>query len=514
MGETQITLNRPPFQEANKWENLCLPADHANNKLDRWHQKNSDSYGTPWAPLTGAPATNSLIGTVSQIIVNSGTSIQLHHTTAWGTFASDNILGNGSELNWALDTANKKFSFDFFLDNDQEEDTPIVINDDGGAAFWTAGGGHTLTDDSGVKAKGTDSLKVVTAGPIQFTIWHTYGGGQDWSAKKFLGIYFYGNNSGHIFRIQLRSTAGNYKTYDITDNFSGWQRSVFSLLAGSETGTLDLSSVTYIQIQNVSATTAVTNYIDRSVVDVGQWVQVEVYVPDTLATGSGKVMLYSWDSSAYQNFGNWDAEDEASYLTSPSNLYYLDGTLASEIDSGGGNNTSQYGKAARGATPTKVAGNAAAMTFSSNYGCQQRIGFAIKMPPDDGQDSSSAGISQCKLKLEVYYDNDGDTTYEFEDSTNQYYGLQNIDEQYIVLFKDDVTGLVDFLELKAGLSINALTVKANHNNEISEVVIGISGSDNTKEIFWGQSDENPATETGSIPDVITNISTLVLGGGY
>jgi len=46
------------------------------------------------------------------------------------------------------------------------------------------------------------------------------------------------------------------------------------------------------------------------------------------------------------------------------------------------------------------------ITYSSYYGCQKRIGFAIKMPPDDGQDSSTYGISQCKLKLEVYYEGD------------------------------------------------------------------------------------------------------------
>ncbi len=530
LGESQITLTRPPFETTNKWENLCLPADHATNKLVGFHQKNADASGHPW--VSALSAYGHIDGKMGMTIVNSGTTVLLHLLNQYAT-AETALPSSGypSQSGWSLDTANKKFAFEFFLDNDQEEESAVVIADDTQTSFWTYSGegagtiAWTLTDDTDVKEKGANSLKIVSGAgsSASGSLNHTYGSDQDWSGKDFFCYYWYGANTGATFRFILFGSSGhtgaNAAVYPLTDNFTGWKRIVVPLIGYSEAGgDYDTAYIYKIHIDcEVSANTVGTWYLDRMLVDTGQWVATEVYVPDTILASGSAVKLWFWSGAAYSGLegGVWNPNDAGSsgQATRSDHQYFMDGSTATQLYNS--SMVDAYVVGLRGESQNrKFAAGPASITYSSNYGCQNRLGFAIKMPPEDGQDSSTTGISQCRLKLEVYYDDDGDATYEFHDSANQYYGLQNINKQYIVLFKDDVTGLVDFLELKAGLSINALTVKANHNNEISEVVIGFSGVDNSKEVFWGQSDENPATETDNIPDVITNIEALVDGGGY
>ena len=69
----------------------------------------------------------------------------------------------------------------------------------------------------------------------------------------------------------------------------------------------------------------------------------------------------------------------------------------------------------------------------------------------------------------------GLVTYEFEDSTNQYYGLQNINDDWIAVFNPD-TGDSQILFLKmAGATPSALTVMADEDEIIREVRITLPG---------------------------------------
>jgi len=205
-------------------------------------------------------------------------------------------------------------------------------------------------------------------------------------------------------------------------------------------------------------------YVDRTVVDVGQWVKVETYVPDVLVPKTNSfpyVDLYAWDPDElfYKKCLSWwdpKGPDIKGLLWSFLNGDVLSGAEPGSIYGGSDNEGAfAYVPKLRGETATTgestntdgiIRGDAAAgvITYSSYYGCKKRIGFAIKMPPDDGQDSSTYGISQCKLKLEVYYDKEtyagvdryGAATFEFENSTNKIYGLQLINESWIALFPD------------------------------------------------------------------------------
>ena len=76
-------------------------------------------------------------------------------------------------------------------------------------------------------------------------------------------------------------------------------------------------------------------------------------------------------------------------------------------------------------------------------------------------------------------------------------------------------GTVYFDRLVLDYHIDSLSFTANRANEISQVTVGISNVNNDAEVYWGQSDENPATESAlATPDVIVNIRALVNGGGY
>ena len=62
----------------------------------------------------------------------------------------------------------------------------------------------------------------------------------------------------------------------------------------------------------------------------------------------------------------------------------------------------------------------------------------------------------------------GLATYEFEDSTNQYYGLENINEQWLALFDTDGNELIYYCFDRKP---SGLTVRADENEYIREVVV-------------------------------------------
>jgi len=158
--------------------------------------------------------------------------------------------------------------------------------------------------------------------------------------------------------------------------------------------------------------------------------------------------------------------------------------------------------------------------LSGKYGCKKRIVFVLGMPPEDFQDSASGGVSQAKIKLEVKYASEGEATYEFEDSTDQYYGLRNISKKYLLLFRKDPQGPVDFIQLKNtavgdGLP-TYLTVKADHNEEIKEVQITLPNLTDQSKKHWGQSTKDPTVDEDNdgILDAIEEVEEFIDQGGW
>jgi hypothetical protein len=532
-----VQIYRNPDPAKARWTRLCLPATSPN--LSQWKQLNILSGGNPWKYNS---TINELRG-VGTIRINSGTNVIFWYLDYSSNFTEKD--GKHPGFSYSLDKPNKKFTTEFILDNDQEETSVIEIYDDD-ETFWSvyqSGGGSfgvTLSEETTIKTKGTSSLKMaVAAGSFaEIGAQHSYGAGQDWSSKEFLALYFYGTNNGETWKVQISDApAGGpgYREYHFVNNFSGWKRLVFGLANPTVSGgSLNLAAVRSIFVYT-SAPVSSNVYLDRTLIDVGQWARIELYIPDLLDTAVRNVRIYSWNGIAYDAtpFFQHDIEDNVpAVLSDRTKLFFLNAVTGDKIASADQNIMEGWGRGVRGQTKNGLLDAGNQITYGSNYGCKQRTGFAIKMPPDDGQDSGTGGISQVRIKVEVYYANGsiangaGEATYEFSDDTNQYTGLRNINKKYLLLFHNSTAGIADFLQI-ADLTVgqglpNLLELTSDHDESIIQVKVGWAVIEGDK-VSWGQElEDNPATDadTDNIPDFIegqgsiSGIEPFVNGGGF
>lgn len=165
-------------------------------------------------------------------------------------------------------------------DTTDEGEAPLVIYDDD-ETFWTILGqgvgsyDAVLSEETTIKQKGSSSLKmVIGAGTsVHAGITHTYGTNQDWSTYDFLSFWIYGANTGLSVRIMLYAPdASNILYVDFTDNFSGWRRKIFLLQSFSVVvGSPNLSIIGSIIILYLNINLNFTSYLDRTIIDVGNW---------------------------------------------------------------------------------------------------------------------------------------------------------------------------------------------------------------------------------------------------
>lgn len=332
--------------------------------------------------------------------------------------------------------------YGLYLENQLEESpTPsdvLEIIDDSQSAFWVAnewGSGScavpTLSDETTIKVKGADSLKMVcNAGASQYwRIMHTYGSYQNWTGYDFLVFYLYGSNTGFSFYVRI--TTGNetpYYTIQLVENWSGWKRIIIPFAAMTQVNSPNITQVKSIYYWNSangggsSSPSTGTIYLDRMVLMKGRWAFVEVAVPDSLyiyynyLTASASTIDWSyWVLSAW-NGSSWVLM--VTYETGTSSNKFmrsdyplLNGTTMHDVYGEPYASSSSYAgtmfpSGIRGDSKTKNLNSIYMATNTINYngvgGCKRRIGFALKMPPADGLASSTTGISQVKIKLEVY----------------------------------------------------------------------------------------------------------------
>jgi hypothetical protein len=366
-------------------------------------------------------------------IVNSGHEAYIYDLD-FKHKAKDILSPLWGRYNFSLDRAAKKFVWELILVNEVEEtssfnpqwDDDQVLN-----AFWTAAGWGTgslaiptLADDTGVVKRGNNSLKIdVGSGTYAaWQIYHDYVPTVDWSPYDFLSFWWYGQNSGGNLRVWIYTpdaASGYY--WDIREDWLGWRRVVIPLSnPTSYWGTPgDLTSVARIGIGSEASENPAfggTRYLDRGGVDVGNWVKLEVQVPDSLNASINNVKLYAWNpvTNAYATrFVEANATDIGGGTLAGNYLYFLDGTTQTNILSKPYLGIEVFKQGKRGETKYVAVGEAAGnnITYTQTYGCKYRVGFRIKMPPWTGVDDLTGkfAINKAKLKIEVYYDKE-DTT--------------------------------------------------------------------------------------------------------
>jgi len=513
---------------------LCIPADYANDKLRCWNQKRNDvypsgfdQYGNPWK-LEKLDGKDNPYFRLGQTELNTGTSVKLHIASNYQVHTP--ISSGWARLfcGWSHDKANNKYSWEFYVDNDLEETDPTVLQDDNWTADWQIGhngsGSYdwTFSNDAAEKVKGANSGKLERGAGTHAScsIWKTLSPHQNWSSREFIPFYVHGDNSGETVFLQiLMPDWSNFITYSITVNWSGWKRLVLPLNdPTSSTGSPDYSDVASINLEQVSQTLI---RFDRMLVDKAQVVKVEAFIPDLLPDGYN-IKLYSWDGSEWKTASAVDDEDGTPSYPAPSNQYYLNGVNVLDMFGPEWSNKwgiylkGERGESKAGQTGSLGAGGGYGITYSSYHGCLKRSGLILKMPPDDGQDASDAGISQCKLKLEVYYADDGKTTYEFENGTNQYYGLQNMNDSWLACF-DATTKAVEFLVLSKRPT--GLEVRADENELIDRVDLTLAKG---TRVFAGElvhGDLTRDTDADDVPDFLEDfiaplVSKMFVKGGF
>ncbi len=524
-----------------RWNRLCLPRANPDS-WSMWNQKQSKPYGNPWRG--NETNWNHLNGTVGSILVNEGSGIVMHPIGDYSVQVDKMSGGRAiqSACNWVLDKANHKFSYEFYLDDDNEEHSPTVIADDNQTTFWSIiywdTGDPTkdiydlsISNDTANVKKGADSLKIQVVSGTHYNLYlkHDYSPAVDWSGMDFVAFWWYGANTGYAMGLRMTDSAGNWSKWNFTDNFSGWKRFVFPLRKPHEqTATApNLSSIARVEFLFWSTKTIGWTWnLDRLLIDVGKWVKLEVFVPDFLkdAADSFKLYCYNVSTGAYDLTPiTFNAEKNISPSWNNNRIKFLNGTLLSDVRPGD-NLIATYGKGSRGQTiPHSYSGSQdpnGQITYSNNYGCKYRIGFALYMPPDDGQDSSTYGISQCRLKLEISYDKGdsglwGEATFEFTDTTDYYYGIRILEKRYILLWHTSGKR-ANFIILPNNAlgdgEPNRLEITADENEDVARVVIGWS-VEKTGDLKYGLDLTDPSLDTDNdgIPDVIENIESYVGG---
>lgn len=183
--------------------------------------------------------------------------------------------------------------------NGLEQTPPTVISDDAQTSFWTATGvgvgnisAPALSDDGRVVQKGTNSLKMVVGSGLYqaWDLYHEYKSPQDWSERETIDLWWYGANTGANIRIIIVSGIDKESVLDasrlwrFTDSFTGWGHLVFALNNPLESGTgsFNLNRIWRIELDSeISPNIRGTWYLDRVVVDIGQRIGEEIYVPDS-----------------------------------------------------------------------------------------------------------------------------------------------------------------------------------------------------------------------------------------
>lgn len=345
------------------------------------------------------------------ILINSGSSVKLHPSDDEQDAKAAVDTRGGTYLEGGEERGTNRFLFQFYLDNDLEETSPIVVYDDGASFWepWSAGNGSygvAIGEETGIKMRGASSLEMTigTGSSAIVGVNHNFSPPQDWRGKEFIALYWHGVNNGASWLIKVESTAA-YHEWRFSDDFNGWRRIVKPMSNPiASGGTLDLSDIRVIRIHTKPSAKG-TTYVDRALVDEGQWTKVEILEPDGIIVNKAKLKAIAYDANEGKYRPNPFVSDAG---LDGSELRFMDGTLQAWIHANFSKGAAFYGWNSGGQTQPVVTGDteARSITYSNDDMAKGRIGFAIKMPPDDGQDAPGGGISQILMNIEVTYEFD------------------------------------------------------------------------------------------------------------
>lgn len=133
----------------------------------------------------------------------------------YGTFNHATLLeSNGLIRKWEVNN--------YTLIYDDDESFWSLSNYGSGSFNWSS------IEETIVKTNGYSSLKIFkeAGSKAGFVLDHNYDTAEDFSDTNYFSVDVYGNNSGNVIFVRLASTPTftSYYTYQIVDNFTGWNR--------------------------------------------------------------------------------------------------------------------------------------------------------------------------------------------------------------------------------------------------------------------------------------------------
>lgn len=427
---------------------------------------------SPFGGLKGPGSPDYAPGTVNII---DGDGVYLQDVS--GTNSSKTLsAGKLKELGLlTVDTTNHTITEEFIVANTGTSNNPTVIDScDATSNFTMLSGTGALTIENGrIKVIGTanasGSLSITkTFQPI------------DISSNNFLCFNLESSVSGAAYiKIASDSNGLHRKVWNDEARFplTGSVQRSFSLPVNAPQGTtgslpsfssgdIDLSNVVYFAfgITGLTAFASVTIYLDNITVDTAKSAYVELQIPDNLSATSAT--LFTHNGTQYLECRSDSLDGAYSNVSrTTANATLADGTKFDDVY-GAGLGRAVYPKGESGETKN---GSIGSITYSANKGTSKRIGFRVDLPPSDG---GRTNFNKCRIKAVLSYapdaENNYSASYDFADSTNTSYGLQNLSKPWIALY-DPASSLIDFY-LFTHRPKN-LSFKRNDDGTIHEVTL-------------------------------------------
>lgn len=411
---------------------------------------------------------------------------------------SGSVIGAGvlSTNNYlSVDTETHTLSEEFIIVNSSTTNTATIIDDCSTTTSnnGTVGALTSLTTENGklkLVGRGTNSsgLKLI------------------WTHKNLTSAEFLTFSINSSVQKNLRvdiSGGGNTLTwsgtsYTISPNIdTTFVLSLKSTIGGSCCPTSGVAPTSwedvtiYIGTYDVDAAD-ITLYFDNIAIDVHKTAYIEFNIPDKL--NSTSLQIQCWDGFSYQNCGLYRLADTYNAICETANWEYLNGVTFVKVY-GDGVGKSVY---PTGSQSKVISGSSGTITYSANQGTRSRAGISVYLPPSD---TGRTRFNQVRLLLIFYYTQDAhghfSASYDFENSLNQTYGLQNINHPWIAIYNPNDT-IIDFFLFSHKLK--NLSLKKNETGVIHEITLYPGNG----VIYHGQIRYDSLTrDTGStlVPDI-------------
>jgi hypothetical protein len=349
--------------------------------------------------------------------------------------------GKLKELNLlSVDTTNHSITEEFIVENTSPSNNPTVIDAcdsaNGWVYFYGTTSGTGITSENGrIKIVGTTDANgrlVIRKNNIHFN-----AGG-----NIFLSCSIQSHLPGLAF-IFYSTNGSNYIKKDIPFSSTSELRYVLPVKAPTGlVGTLDMADINDIRLGVTIPGlpgTEITIYLDNITADTAKTATLELQTPNNLAATSAIIQCYS--DSTYSECRRDSLDGTYANISStPESMKLLDGTKFDDVY-GSGLGRAYFPKGSSGETKAGSSGN---ITYSENKGTSKRIGLKVDLPPSDG---GRTEFNKIRLKVITYYTVDAEgnysASYDFADSTNTSYGLQNLSKPWIALY-DPTSNLIDF----------------------------------------------------------------------